>query len=514
MANKISSNETGLAFAEEASLGVLPGVAEADATWYELEPNSYNDFGGQPTALAREPINATRKRKKGNIVDLDASGGFNIDFTKTNLQRLLQGFFFADMREKPTTAPMNSAAVVLTAVAAGTDDEYQAAAGLGSFLVNQLVYAEGFNEAQNNGLKVVDAVSATDVSVTTDLVVETPPATAKLTAVGYQFPASDATFTASATSLVLASAAIDLTTLGLIPGEWVHIGGDAEITHMGTSGAPVNRGYARVHAVTADEISFSDVSFAAVTNAGTGKTLQLFFGTVLRDEDVKSLIVQRTYNFERRLGEDDDGEQAEYLIGGCCNEMSINVASADKVSVDLSIVAIDHQTRTGAVGLKAGTRVAAPGEPYYNTSSDVYRQRLSVVDPTNLLNDSLIGFVSEMTVTVNNGVEPLKAIGTLGAFDTNVGNFVVGGSLEAYFATVAAVAAIRANADVAYNAIFAANNAGCVVDIPLLGLGDGRLAVALNTPITMPLTNAGAESEYGHTLLMNFFHYLPTVAMP
>jgi len=86
--NKIDSNETGLAIAKEVigSPGVLPGPTE----WFDLEPNEYSDFGGEPTLLARRPINSSRQRKKGSIVDLEAKGGFNQDFTNDNSQLLVR----------------------------------------------------------------------------------------------------------------------------------------------------------------------------------------------------------------------------------------------------------------------------------------------------------------------------------------------------------------------------------------------------------------------------------------
>ena len=180
MVEKIDSNVTGLSFAEEASLGVLPG----SPVWHTLEPNSYADFGGQIKTVARNPINQTRQRKKGVITDLDASGGFNQDLTFENTTRLLQGFMFANMREKFTTAPLNSAAIPITSVDAATD-VYAAASGLSGLLALSLVYASGFTNPANNGLKLVASASTgTTITVGDGTVDEAAPPADRRTAVG------------------------------------------------------------------------------------------------------------------------------------------------------------------------------------------------------------------------------------------------------------------------------------------------------------------------------------------
>lgn len=502
--NKIDSNIAGLFIAEEASLKTLP----ATPIWYAMEPNSFSDFGATLTNVARNPINSSRQMKKGVLTDLEASGGFSSDFTQTNMQRLLQGFFFADAREKPTTAPLNTAAIALTSVVASTKT-YAAASGLGGFLAKTLILASGFGVAANNGLDVVASSTAgTIVGTATKADEAAPPAGARIDAVGVEFASADVSLAAVAGGVTLSSIVFDLTTLGLIAGEWVFLGGDAVGTRFAN-----NVGYARIRSVATHAIVFDDTTFAAVTEAGTGKTIRMFFGKVIKNE-LSTLIKRRSYQMERQLGNDGDGIQSEYLLGSFANEFTINIPEADKLNCDLTFVSMDNEQRSGTLGIKAGTRVNAANEDGYNTSSDMYRQKLSIFDPANINADKLFAFVTDGKIAINNGIKPNKAIGVLGAFDASAGDFGVSGSLTAYFSTVASVAAIRNNANVGFNTIFANNNAGFVFDIPLMALGGGRLAVEKDSPITLPIEMNAAENTTGYTLLANFFTYLPTIAMP
>lgn len=506
MANKIDSNVTGLAYAVEASLKTLPG----SPVWYELEPNSYSDFGGELSNVARAPINPSRQRKKGKIVDLDASGRFNTDITRSNMTRLLQGFFFADAREKFATQPLNGTAVPITSVD-GTLEDYKAAAGLDGAVVGSLIKASGFGESANNGLKTVTTVTATAITVSEDIVDEAaPPSAAKLETVGFQGAAGDLDLTVSASSIVLESTALDFTTLGLTVGEWVFVGGDA------TGNKFVNNepGYARISSIAANALGFDDTTFTASTETGTGLEIQLFFGTVIRNEKDPALIKRRSFNIERQLGQDANGTQSEYLEGAISNEFTLNIPQADKLNADLSFVAMDNTQRDGTQGLKAGDRVSARAEDAFNTSSDIYRIKMNVVDPATLNPTALFGYVSEASIAINNNVTPNKAVAVLGAFDATAGDFEVSGSVTAYFSEVAAVKAVRNNSDVALNFIAAQNNTGFVYDIPLLALGGGRLNVEKDAPITIPVDTNAAECEAGYTLLLSSFAHLPDAAMP
>lgn len=502
MANKIDSNVTGLRYTEETTLKTIPG----SPVWYPLEPNQYKDFGGKFNSMARNPINPNRQRRKGAVTALEASGGFNQDLTQSNSTRLLQGFMFADIREKPTTAQMNAAALVMTACTATT---YTAASGLNVFLPQHLVLGSGFGVAANNGLKLLSAAAAGTLTTTGNAIEASPPAAAKVEAVGYEFAVAtlDVAIVSGLPRLTRMSGAVDFTTLGLIPGEWIFVGGDV----AGNTFAN-NVGFARVNAVAATYIELDKTDWNPQAEVGTGKTIRIFFGSVLKNESSAALIKRRSYQLERTLGTDANGTMSEYLVGAIANEMNMDIKAQDKVTVDLSFVAMDIEQRTGLVGVKTGTRPSLSAADAFNTSSDFTRIKLSLVDPTTAYPTALFAFTTNLSLNVKNNVSPTKAIGSLAAFDAVAGLFEVSGKITAYFADITAVQAVRNNSDVTVDAVMVKNNAGFVFDVPLLTLGDGRLAVEQDKAIELPLEVNAVASKFDHTLLVGVFAYLPNAA--
>lgn len=577
---KIDSNVTGLRYAEERCLGELP----LNPIWKALEPNSYSDFGGQITTVARNPINPSRSRKKGVVTDLEASGGFNQDITQSNTTDMLQGFLFADARERGTTASLvngastissvdgaanayeynnfaaqsatvntagtgyrvgdllsyatgaqraarfyvlavNPANGAITAVAVddpglrsddpGTALPVDGGTGVGAYLdivwdeaqpafvPGEVVLASGFAIAANNGLKTVSTSTDGVLTVVEDIEDETPGPNAKVQTVGYRFAADAVAIAMNGNLPRLTSATVDLADFGFIPGEWIYLDGFAN-----------NGGFARISAIDEDGafLEFDKADWTGVAEAATGITATVYFGTILRNEADPGLIKRRTYQIERTLGQDTAGTMSEYLIGAVANEFTLNVAQADKATVDMAFVAIDNEPRSGAEGVKAGARPNLLVEDAFNTSSDFSRIKLSSVDPLVANPLPLFAFATDLTLTINNNVSANKAIGILGAFDTTAGTFEVGGSLTAYFASIDAVKAVRNNADITMDFIVVKNNAGLLFDVPLLALGNGRLNVEQDQPVTLPLDTSAAESKFGHTLLIQSFPYLPNSA--
>jgi hypothetical protein len=489
--SKVDSNLTGLRYAVEATLGALPG---SGVVWYPLEPNSYGDFGSNVTTTARAPINAGRQRRKGVVTDLDASASFQVDLVREDLKRQLPGFFFAAWRDKVELA---ATAAVDNGVAA---DGYTVASG-GALAAGTLIWVTGSAITANNGLKVVAAGStATEVKVPTgSLTATTEALTIKV--VGYQGGPADLTLTNSGGVKTLGSTLLNFTTLGLIPGEWVFVGGDAAGTQFATA---ANNGFARVKTVAAHAVTFDKTQGTWVTDAGTGKTIRLFVGDVVKNESDPGLIVRQTVQLERTLST----AGIEYLVGCVANTLTVNMSTADKVTLDLGYVAIDHATVAYGAE-KAGTRPTIGTGEAFNTSSDFSRLRLAD-DGTDAL---LASYLTEATISISNNANPTKGLGVLGAFDVSVGDFTAGGNLTAYFSTITAVEAVRSNADATLDFVLVKNNAGMLVDLPLLSLSNGRLQVEKDQPIKIPLATEAAEHPVlHHTLLVTNFEYLPDLA--
>jgi hypothetical protein len=503
MANRIDSNATGLRFAEEVSLKTLPG----SPVWYPLEPNKYTDFGSKIATVARNPINAARQRNKGTVTDLDASAGFTQDFIPASLVRLLQGFLFADAREKPTTGPITGAAAIPITSISGT--QFLAASGLTIFLVNHLILGQGFGVAANNSVHKASVVATGAVTASGLAAEASPPAGSFMSAVGYEFASAtlDVQVNSGIPRLNRASGAVDFTTLGLVPGEWIYVGGDTAPTHFVN-----NIGWARVLAVAVGYIDLDKTDWTPQAEVGTGLTVQIYFGTVIKNESNPALIKRRSYQLERTLGADANGTMSEYVTGAIPNELSIDFKQADKVTSDLTFVGCDVEQRTGTTGVKSGSRPSLTATDAFNTTSDFHRIKLSLVDAANPNPTALFAYVTDLNLKMMNNVTPAKALGVLGAMDTTAGTYAVDGKVTAYFSDVTAAQAVKNNSDVTLDVIMVKKNKGFAFDVPLITLGDGRLNVEQDKPIMIPLDLGAAAGAQNHTLLFCVFAYTPTAA--
>ncbi len=510
--NRIDSNISETRYSAETSFN----VADGSAVWKLIEPNSFSDARGQFAKVARNPIASDRQRKKGVTVDLDAQIGWNQDLTNYNSQDLLQGLFFATARNKTQFGGTGQLVSVNGA------NGVTAASGLDVFAVGDLcVLRNGTQTAGNSNriLRVTALTGDTIVTFAQTLVAETLPASAMLVKVGVRTVAGDIDVNAAGAFPVLTSTTLNFSTLGLVPGEHIWIGGDDALTFFPTN--PTNNCLARVRSVSANSVTLDKASKGAmVTEAQAGSTIEIFCGRVLKNEQT-ALQVRRTYQFERQLGAPDDSQptqiQSEYFTGCVFNEATLNLDTAAKITMDMKFLSADQELRTGVTGLKAGTRPAIENADAQNTSSDLKRVRLAKVTAGDESPSPLFAFFPSATITFNNGIEPLKALTELGAFEMSAADFVVTVSLQGYFSSIEAISAVRNNDSLTLDIMSFKNNQGWVIDLPLVTAGDGSINIEKDKPLLTPLTLEAASGEevdtnLDYTACWTFFDILPTRA--
>lgn len=524
VAKLIDSNVTGLHIAEEACPGVLPDP-ESNTVWYEQEPNGYADFSTNLETVKRDPITADRQNQKGTITSEDVAGGFTSDMTRSNLTRFLQGFFFANARQPSsiktqlngTTYTLDSAD--MADANGGLDDTFTYASGHlddAGFKANDLILKYGWDDALDNELAVVLTRTATELTCTADTArtnhaVASPPAAAGFEIVGIQFSSADLDVSFVSNVLTLTTSTYDFTAnTHLFAGQWIFLGGDATAHKFAN-----NAGYARIRSIAANALVLEHPTWTPVSEVGTGKTIRMFFGITVKNEDAAN-IVKRTYQLERTLGNSSEGNpQAEYLEGCVASQMQVKIPSKDKMTVDLNYIGTKGSERTGLTGdlIKEGSRVAALKQQAINTSSNVFLMRMALTDTTSVVS-SLFAYVTEANFRIDNLVSAQSAVGILGALDLTTGNFEAGGSVTAYFTTVNVKTTIRNNLDVTMNFILAKDNYGSILDIPSLTINGGAINVEKDSPITVPIEAMGHENPLGFTASYTEFRYLPDAAMP
>lgn len=476
------SNLTELRFAEEESIGVLP----VTPTWKALEPNDYSSFGSTYSNTAREPIKADRQNQKGVQTGLEASVGYSTDLIAPQITDLLSAFFFANWRSKPSQAISTVTATQYT-VTDNTD-----------FDIDDLIFVQDLTTASNNGFKVVTGLDSTTGIEVSGLTVDA--STGILNKCGIRASSGDLTLVVSGGNVNLNSTTLDFTTLGLVAGEWIYIGGDDTNNQFLTA---ANNGFYKVKVIETDTILFDQYPTGVTSDTGTGKSIDLYFGNLLKNESDPNLIIKKPIQFERKY----DSNQYEYVKGCIANTLGFTIETADKITTSLEFLGLTSENLASA---KAGNRPNVEFGSAYNTTSDFYKFKMYDQNGNNLASYS-----TSLEININNGAVANEALGTLGAFNITVGNFVVEGNIETYYETDNAANAIQNNSSVGLSfALGNFNNQNCLLfDIPYLTLGDGNVQVAKDEPIKLPLSlAAAADSYFNYTAEIINFKYLPEIA--
>ena len=500
--SKVSANKVSLAVAKEETLGVLPTTP----LWKLLEPNSIGSFGASISTTARNPISKDRQRKKGTVTDLDSTVEFEGDLTMEHVIDFLAAFCFA-VPNGPEVWGLQETDTI-TGVD-GTTHDYDVSAN-GDLAEGTIIYARGFTNSDNNGLKVVDGTATTTaIAVEETLIVEaSPPDNARVEVCGFEGAAGDLEIDAS---FNLISTVLDFTTLDLTVGQVIWIGGVETVNRFALDiSASVNRGWARVTAIAANQLTLDKKSSTYQADAGTAKEIHIYFGRFIRNVSVDDAdFDEASYQFELTLPdlESVGVDCYEYAKGNYCNSISLNLALADKAMCTFGFAGIDTEPPGTARATGAATPLEAAQTVAFNTSADIARLRLTEVDETGLST-----YFKSMSLTLSNNCSPEKALGTLGAVFMNVGNFDVDIESQMLFTNKAVAEAVRDNTTVSMDFSLRNDDGGIFIDLPALTIGGGdkefpeNETVLINTPCM-----AFADPTLDISIGVSLFPYVPSL---
>jgi hypothetical protein len=508
----VKTNEISLQVAIEASLATLPG----SPIWNLLEPNTINSFGATITKTARNPISKLRQRRKGTTTDIESGVEFEADLTGDHFKKLAEGFVFAAFSSF-NGSKIQAGALFQDLVAETTGSQYQHDALAGAIPVGRLVYARGFDIAGNNGLSVVSGSPTTTVTPVTGLTLidEVPGNTsgATLEVCGVRTAAGDIDITVTGTTGILTSTTLNFTTLGLVVGQLIYIGGvpaSGAITRF-LSG---RHGSARVTSIAAnalglDKIRTTPAAIALTTEANAAQTIDILFGRFLRNVDVDhASYLAQSYQFELAYpdlgGVGTDGY--EYAKGNYSDTMSVALPGQDKSTVTFGYVGTDTPAATTTRASGASTPVEPVETTAFNTSTDLARLRVENVD-----HDGLTTCFKSMTITLANGVTAEKCLGSLGALGLNTGNFLVDIEAQATFDNVEVTTAIRDNETVTLDWVTKNGDGAIGWDLPALTLGGGDKEFPVGETVRINLTGeVFADPTLGTSIGLSLFPVYPT----
>ncbi len=479
---------------DEATFGVTPTTPAFQTLQLVTTPNmTFTPLTKTSAALVADRNIADLIR-----VGIEAGGDITMEASYKGLDPVLRPAMMSDWIRWPVRDNSATAASNITGVDGAGVYTFLATAGTElndhPFVVGMLMNATGFGVAANNQLARVTAVSATMATVATSSVEASPPAYARLKAVGIQGVASDITATAGPNTL--ATTLLNFATLGIIPGMWLFVGGTASGVGFATA---ANKDWVRVQTVTATLLTLDIVPAGWTTDTGSGKTIQLFVGDVIRNGTTpRSTAVEIEYS---------DLSPVQYdLYNGC--RWGIEFTSAPQDIMHAKATMMGTTATNGTARFAGATTLPAPTNDVINTSSHYGEIRVN-----NVLVGAGPNWVDAISIKLDNMLRRQKAIGSLYDIGIGLGQANVTGSLSFFYGDAAVRTLVLAGTALGYsNVLFDPTlQAAYHFDIPRLKFVSGTPTIpGINTDRKLVTPFQGLKhAALGYAFQLSRFDYLP-----
>jgi len=503
------TNNFGLRYGIESTLGTKP-----TSGWRLLEPNNPSAFGATITTVERRPISPDRGRKKGTVVNLESSVEYEGDLTLDAFDDFAEGFVFAEYANKEFVLKASSGTVPPPVASATTWTVDSLSTLMGTKLQFTalgpwpLVYGKGYTNSANNGLHQITVdPAATDTTLTTDstLVTETPSTNASLQVAGVRCAIGDLAFTISGSTATLVSAAdiTDWSTLGLFPGQYIHIGSDDDAggrQNMFDDGAAGDvYGYARITSISGATLNLDKIDTKlSTTDASNATLVDILFGRFLRNVPVTaaaddSEFLERSYSFEGAYADLGGAgtDEYEYAVGNFANELVLNLPLTEKATATWGFIGTNTEDVTASRATGPSSAVSPLRTEAINTSSGIASLTTDVVSAA-----SDVCFKS-LTLTLANNISPENCLGTLGATFINSGLFEVNLEGQMLFTNKEITNAVKNNTTVTFAAVLKNGDGAIAIDIPSMTFGDGSREFPVDASILVNITGTAFNDPTG-----------------
>lgn len=322
-----------------------------------------------------------------------------------------------------------------------------------AFVIGQLVRTSGFTTAANNTVARVTTGGATSLVATAGGYVgeAAPPGTARVKVVGFQGASADITATATG----LASTVLDFTTLGLVVGQWVKVGGTAAGDMFATA---VLNDWMRITAITATALTLDNRPVGWTTDAGTGKTIKVWFG-----DQIRNGTTQTNFSIEKGfLGQ----TVPTYIVntGMVVNTLDHALTSRDKITGSANFVGMGGSQSTTA--LDASPDAATTGQ-VMAANANVGRlgeNGAQVTSPN---------WARELTFQINNNLQTQESVDQASPVGVVAFECTVTGKISTYFGDNTLLAKLYAGTASSINARVAKNSQALIYQFPRVTFRSG-----------------------------------------
>jgi len=491
------ANRTKIGIITEATWGVTPTTPVFETLRITQAPN----LAYAPRTIVSNELRSDRQVSDLVLVGAEAGGDIGFELSFGSLDTILTGALFNTWTRMPTI--VNATADTEISDVAGdspSGDSTITVVDTGDFKAvdfkaGMLVLGSGFTNSGNNAIWTVKSSAANTIVMEESTMVDeaAPPLAARLRVVG--FVGASGVIAAAVSPNRLTSSGIDFTTLGLVVGDWIKIGGSAAGDKFATKTA--NNDWVRISAISATTLTLDIVPSGWDADDGAGKTIKCWIGDRIRNSTKpKSFSIEEVFEAQ-------DTPTYQLFTGMQVNRLGITARSADIVNGTVSFMG-----KAAAVGTaSAGTYSAAPTYDVLNTTSDVGRiaQGGSIVASPN--------YVLEARIEINNNLRARTAIGNLGAVSIGAGECSVSGGLDTYFGSKALLDALLNNTASSFDLRFfdsTFSNKTILIDIPRMKLSSGYPEVpGKNQDVPLRLGfQAYRHETLGYTICFQEFHYV------